>query len=421
MNGNDKVFIFLYACAMAILLTGCGGGFGTVTPLNNNNNPPTQQDRVTLTGTVKNEATNLPLQNALIIFGGNRTTTDANGAFALSNVSVSRRQSVLFSPSVKAARRLQATQTIQVALSVSLHQFESFFNDTFSIQTGGTASVDVKLVAAPGSGTFTGLVRENGTVKVVGDALMTIGAMKGRTDKEGRFQISGALPAPQMLRVEASGFTPTVLSVNVAPEEIKELPPIDMFKTGDLIPVSGKVLDENREGIVGATVRIGNRTAQTTAGGAFSFNAPAGNQPLVVNAAGFESLAQNIEVFGGLPPLELVLAFANVEPPTTPFTVRGTILDSGGNPVSGARVTALEQPGNVARDIVVTRNDGRYRLFIAPGLYLIRVEKSGFQTAERNVTVPTGGQVVDNFNVTLVSGSSPSRVLRSSSGRKRLE
>lgn len=400
-----------------IFLTGCGGGgFGSVDPLpgQGGGGGGNQQGRVTLTGTVRDNVTNLPLQGALVIFGGNRMITDANGAFALNNVSVPRRQTVLFSLNVNPVRKLQAGgETLQVPLTVSFHLFETFFNDTFNIQSGGTANVEVKLNPAPGNGTFTGLVRESPSNTPVANALVIAGNMRGRTDNDGRFQISGVTPAPQTLRAEATGFTPTQIAVNIGAEEIKELPPIDLFKTGELIPVSGKVLDENREGIVGATVRIGNRSAQTTAGGAFNLNAPAGTQPLVVNATGFDSLAQNVEIIGGLPPFEIVLAFSNTEPPTTPFTVRGTVTDSSGNPVDGARVTAFEQPENVAREIVTTRNGGRFRLFIATGFYIVRVERAGFQTAERSVTVPPGGQIVDNFNFTLVPAGNLSRALQS--------
>jgi hypothetical protein len=386
-----------------------------VTPINQgggNNGGGTQPGKVTLTGTVKGQQTNLPLQGALVIFGGNRTVTDADGKFTLTNVSVPRRQTVLSSPS---ATRRQAAQALQVSLTVSLHEFETFLNDAFSIQEGGSANVDVTLVPAPGAGTFTGLVRESGTSKGVQDALVTIGSMKGRTDKDGQFQISGVTPGPQSLRAEASGYTRTVISVNAVAGEIVELSPIDLFKSGDLIPVSGKALDDvSQEGIVGATVRIGNKETTTGAGGVFNLNAPAGTQPVVVNATGYESIALNVEIIGGLPPFTFFLAASTVEPPSTPFNVRGKVTDQSGNPLSGARVTAFEQPNNVARDIFVTRNDGKYRLFIAPAFYHIVVEKSGFQTAQRDLTISPGGQIVDNFNFTLVAGGGASRVLRSS-------
>ncbi len=414
-------YVFTFLCCA--LLAGCGGGFGSVTPINQgggNSGGGTQPGKVTLTGTVKDQQSSLPLPGALVIFGGNRTVTDADGKFALSNVNVPRRQTVLSSPS--ATRRLQAAETIQVSLTVSLHEFETFLNDSFSIQEGGSANVDVTLVPAPGAGTFTGLVRESGTSKGVQDALVTIGGMKGRTDKDGQFQISGVTPGPQSLRAEASGFTRTVISVNAVAGEIVELPPIDLFKSSDLIPVSGKVLDDvSQEGIVSATVRIGNKETTTGAGGGFNLNAPAGTQPVVINATGYESIALNVEIIGGLPPFTFFLAASTVEPPNTPFNVRGKVTDQNGNPLSGARVTAFEQPNNIARDIFVTRNDGKYRLFIAPAFYHIVVEKSGFQTAQRDLTLSPGGQIVDNFNFTLVAGGGASRVLRSSVQPKRLK
>ncbi|MCS6860112.1 MAG: carboxypeptidase regulatory-like domain-containing protein, partial [Abditibacteriales bacterium] len=409
-------------CCVLASVAGCGGGFGSVTPINpggGGNGGSTQPGRVTLTGTVKDQQTNLPLQGALVIFGGNRTATDADGKFALTNVSVPRRQTVLSSAS--ATRRLQTAQTLRVSLTVSLHEYETFLNDSFSIQEGGSANVEVALVPAPGAGTFTGLVRESGTNRGVQDALVTIGSLKGRTDKDGRFQISGVTPGPQSLRAEASGYTRTVIPVTALAGEIVELPPIDLFKSGDLIPISGRVLDDvSHEGIVGATVRVGTKETRTVAGGVFNLNAPAGTQPVVVNAAGYESIALNVEIIGGLPPFTFFLAASTVEPPSTPFNVRGRVTDPNGNPVSGARVTALEQPNNIARDIFITRDDGKYRLFIAPAFYRIIVEKSGFQTAQRDLTVPPGGQIVDNVNFTLLPAGSPSAVLPSSKPAKRV-
>ena len=62
--------------------------------------------------------------------------------------------------------------------------------------------------------------------------------------------------------------------------------------------------------------------------------------------------------------------------------IQGTVTDSNGGVVSGAKITATAQETNVSRE-AVTNADGFYRVdALAPGLYTLTVEAPGFKKSE---------------------------------------
>jgi outer membrane receptor protein involved in Fe transport len=62
--------------------------------------------------------------------------------------------------------------------------------------------------------------------------------------------------------------------------------------------------------------------------------------------------------------------------------IQGTVTDSNGGAVSGAKITATAQETNVSRE-AVTNADGFYRVdALAPGLYTLTVEAPGFKKSE---------------------------------------
>jgi len=90
-----------------------------------------------------------------------------------------------------------------------------------------------------------------------------------------------------------------------------------------------------------------------------------------------------------------------VTPPTTPFDVRGRVLLNGVGQ-SGVRVTATARDINAATpsDVATSGAGGYYSFFLGAGNYTIRAT-SGTRSISRDVTVPPGGQTVDNFNLNL--------------------
>ena len=97
----------------------------------------------------------------------------------------------------------------------------------------------------------------------------------------------------------------------------------------------------------------------------------------------------------GVPGL-LVITFVSVALAQSAGSITGTVKDSQGNAIVGAKITA-ENAANSIRQSAVTTADG---LFVTPqlppGVYVIRVEKDGFKTLEKsNVVLSTS----DKLNV----------------------
>ena len=83
-------------------------------------------------------------------------------------------------------------------------------------------------------------------------------------------------------------------------------------------------------------------------------------------------------------------------------TVTGTVTESRANaPVGGARVQALTATTVVAA--TQSRDDGTFRLTIAPGTYTIVVNRIGYRPGNGSVTVTAGGTAT-------ATSSSPKRL-----------
>src|ERR1700748_2175225 len=74
--------------------------------------------------------------------------------------------------------------------------------------------------------------------------------------------------------------------------------------------------------------------------------------------------------------------------------IEGSVTDSAGALVPGARISAVNNRTGLTRD-VMTNGEGLYRLLLLPvGDYTVTVEKQGFATIRRDaVTVQVGQKV----------------------------
>ena len=77
--------------------------------------------------------------------------------------------------------------------------------------------------------------------------------------------------------------------------------------------------------------------------------------------------------------------------------VTGVVTDSSGAVIPGASIRAINRANNVSTQSV-TNAEGSYALdFLPPGDYTITVEKQGFKTLERNLTVQADDRLVLNL------------------------
>jgi len=87
-------------------------------------------------------------------------------------------------------------------------------------------------------------------------------------------------------------------------------------------------------------------------------------------------------------------------PPSIVFDLRGRVLQNGA-PVAGASVSAVGAPGAVTSgESTTTGADGTYLFFLGAGTYTLTAS-NGTLSSARTVTIPPGGQTVDNFDLTL--------------------
>ena len=74
-------------------------------------------------------------------------------------------------------------------------------------------------------------------------------------------------------------------------------------------------------------------------------------------------------------------------------SLAGTVVDSTGGAIRGARITA-RQDGELVGE-TRSAGDGSYTLPLAPGEYLVEVQASGFDLAARTVRVDSGAETLD--------------------------
>ena len=68
--------------------------------------------------------------------------------------------------------------------------------------------------------------------------------------------------------------------------------------------------------------------------------------------------------------------------------VRGRVIDAGGAPVAGARVTIVESPAPMPEMAMVTDEEGRFSLFLPAGRFLLHAD--GDEGASGTAVVEAG-------------------------------
>jgi len=91
--------------------------------------------------------------------------------------------------------------------------------------------------------------------------------------------------------------------------------------------------------------------------------------------------------------LVVLLAVTGLQAQTTTGRLIGTVTDAGGQPLPGVTVT-ISSPALIGgAQMTVSDSDGTFQFIsLAPGVYTVRADLSGFVSQERNeVKVPLGG------------------------------
>lgn len=227
----------------------------------------------------------------------------------------------------------------------------------------------------------------------------------GFTDSQGAFIIGGVPIGLCEVTVVATGYLEYRSQIAVSQDAAGETPPLNvaLVSGSAKVRVTGTVVDiVTGSPIVGATVKLGDLSTTTDNSGNFVFEQVGiGSAELSVEARGYDTYRQTINIMPGLRPLRIELTEASPMPPPPPHNVTGTVtIVSHPDNNSGVVVSAYNLDLGLIVAEYTTGPDGRYYLYVVPGNYEIRVSYEG-QRLVRNVTVPGGGRVLSGIDFAL--------------------
>lgn len=229
--------------------------------------------------------------------------------------------------------------------------------------------------------------------------------LEGFTDSEGRFVIGGIPIGTVDVEAIASGYLPVQKTVTIQPDQGGSNADLtfSLLSGETKVTVTGVTLDmRTQEPLAGVAVTVADRPQVITgADGRFSVaEVTVGERTVLASLAGYDPYEIEINVLPGMGNVEVVMSRTSSEPPTTPYTVGGTVTLVGAEDNSGAVVTALDLDEGVEVDRFTTAADGAYRLFLPAGRYEIKVTARG-KSLSRTVDYRGGGRIIDGVNFTL--------------------
>ncbi len=237
-----------------------------------------------VTGTVTNQRTGIPVPGATVAVGGISKSTLADGTFTLDGVP-------------------QGAQTITISAS-------GFTLTTRAVTVVAGTSVSAGSIALspiPTTGSVTGTVTNATGVALRGATVAVLETkIEDTTDSEGKFTLNGVSQGQQTLFISAPGFTSRSQDVTVVAESsvsagtiaLTPIPPT----TGT---VRGNVINAGTErGFPNATVvvlSLGQKpTTVTNFNGDFTLNdIPQGPQTIMISADGHASKRQEVKIVAG--------------------------------------------------------------------------------------------------------------------------
>ncbi len=345
-----------------------------------------------------------PIAGAWVTIGGSAgILTDSNGNFT-----------------AKVPVTETSGQTVTVTISVSKHGYLTRLVENQTIRTDAANDVGaIYLVPAPNTSSLRGRVVDKTTGRGVPNAEVIFEGdltLRVRTAADGSFLLSGILPDSGTfpVRVRHPDFL-TVLDLqtgrNYQPVTIRSgdenvnVVTLEVYPLGTPARISGRVVNsETLEPVNGATVALGTKQTTTDAEGNFSIpDAPTGMQLLRVEHPAFLTFNEQVLVNGDF---LTVFLFQPGVLPVVPFTIAGKVTLQGETNHSGVRVEARRKSDGVVVEVAITDIEGTYALWVPPGTYLVRANKEGYQTAEREVIVRKGVAVTDvNFTLARLEGT----------------
>ena len=324
-------------------------------------------DPGTITGTVTDAATNLPLGGATISYGGGTATTNAHGQYTLAGVPEG-------TTSLTASAVYYTTQTQSIA-----------------VLPGGTSIGNFALTPNPGA--ITGTVTDTSTNQAISGATVSFSGGSVLTDSTGLYTLAGVQEGTYATTVTASGYAGQSQTVSVTPGTTRRQ---DFALVPDPGSISGTITDEvTGQPIGAASVSYSGGTTTTDGAGHFAFAGVAeGSYTVTGSAAGFATQREAVTVAPGSAMTVNLALIPN------PGTISGTVADTGsGQAIGGATVS---YSGGSA----TTNGSGQYSLTgVTEGTYAVTASAGGYGSQSQTATVGPGGTVNQNFTLVLSPGT----------------
>lgn len=367
---------------------------------------PTAATGGTITGQV-NGAGGTALAGATVSYSNGSATTDAGGAYTLSNVAAG-----------------------SVTITVSANGYVSQ-SQAVTVTDGGSVTADPFNLVQAQVGTVTGTVQNASGSPLSGVTIAFSGAST-TTNSTGAYTLYGVPSGSVQVTASLSGYISSSQTVTVvANASLTANFTLNPAPTGTIM---GRVTSASGTPVSGASVVYGGGPTTTDCGGYYSFtNVPAGTVAVEVTANGFQSAQQNVTVPSGSGVIASFTLTASV-PTTTTGTVSGVVTRVGTTQaLAGATVTS-------SGGSTTTNTSGAYTLTNVPaGTASITASMTGYLARTQTVTVNSGatstlniqlstagkisgkitsasGAAVANANITITGGGIPTTVaLKSSS------
>ncbi|MGH7895065.1 MAG: carboxypeptidase regulatory-like domain-containing protein, partial [Candidatus Binatia bacterium] len=311
-------------------------------------------------------------------------TTDANGAFSLSNLAT-------------------GTYTLQFSKA----GFVSASANGSVISTGASDLGTIRLALAPTSAVLEGRVRDGGTVSGIAGATVALaGGGSATTDSGGAYRIPGLAPGAVSITVSATGYQTITASANLVAGATLVFSP-SLYPAGQspaTSSISGRVVDAaGGAAIAGASVTAGTKSATTDSNGAFAIAELApGAISIQVAFASYQTTTYTATLALGANDLGS-LAIARVP---SAVTISGRVSDRASTlPVAGA--TVVIGSTSVASDL-----NGRYAIAgVTQTQFSLNVSAPGYTSRAISVTLPALAD--STIDVTLDKVAASGLVIRS--------
>jgi thermitase len=248
------------------------------------------------------------------------------------------------------------------------------------IGSGRINAYKAVLCSATGTpgGSISGTVFDSSTKAIVAGATVTTGSKTAVTDSSGRYTISNLAAGSYTLTASAPGYAPAQSNVGVTAGATATAN-IALASTVTTGIITGRVTDSaTGNGITGASVTDGTRTAITDGTGGYTLsNVPQGTCTLTTSAGGYSPASKLISVTAGT---TTAANFALTAVATGAITGKVTDASTGAS-IRAATVTIgnLTTPTDAAGNYQFTN--------IQVGSYILNASAPGYSSAAQTVTV----------------------------------